>query len=58
MSKSGKNQKKKLTVNSSDELEKIDQDLKELIDKNESLKKGISKLFIEIEKNPSSLTSN
>ena len=58
MSKSGKNQKKKLRVNSSDELEKIDQDLKELIDKNESLKKGISKLFIEIEKNPSSLTSN
>jgi len=58
LSKSGKNQKKKLRVNSSDELEKIDQDLKELIDKNESLKKGISKLFIEIEKNPSSLTSN
>lgn len=53
MSKSGKNQKNKLADNSSDELEKIDKDLKELIDKNESLQKGISKLFIEIEKNPS-----
>ena len=34
----------------SEDLKNIDKDLKDLIDKNESLKKGISKLFSEIEK--------
>ena len=33
-----------------EDLKNIDKELKDLIDKNESLKKGISKLFSEIEK--------
>ena len=34
----------------SEVLRNIDRELKDLIDKNESFKKGISKLFSEIEK--------
>jgi hypothetical protein len=33
-----------------EDLKNIDKELKDLIDENESLKKGISKLFNEIEK--------
>ena len=40
----------KSTDQDSEDLKNIDNDLKDLIDKNESLKKGISKLFSEIEK--------
>ena len=43
----------------SEDLKNIDKDLKDLIDKNESLKKGISKLFSEIEKDkPNTNKSN
>jgi len=50
LSKSKQNSEKKRLDKQSEELDKIDKDLKDLIDKNESLKKGISKLFIEIDK--------
>lgn len=51
MDKAKQNSPKKITDKESEELNKIDKDLKDLIDKNESLKKGISKLFTEIDKN-------
>ena len=35
----------------SEELKNLDDDLNDLIDQNESLKKGISKIIKEIEKN-------
>jgi len=46
-----KNNKPKKTEDpESEDLKNIDKELKDLIDKNESLKKGITKLFTEIEK--------
>jgi len=44
------NKSKKKADKDSEDLKNIDKELKDLIDKNESLKKGISKLFSEIEK--------
>lgn len=48
-----KSNTKKLDMTSSledQDLSNIDKDLKDLINENESLKKGISKIFKEIEK--------
>jgi len=42
--------KKKTNKKKPEEINDIDKDLKNLIDKNESLKSGISKLFNEIDK--------
>ena len=50
MSTSNKNLPDKSSDIESEELKKLDKELNDLIDKNESLKKGITKLFNEIEK--------
>ena len=49
--KTSKNKKSRNSIdNESEALENIDKDLNDLISQNESLKKGISKIFKEIEK--------
>lgn len=50
LTKSDQNSQKKSSDKKAEDIDQIDKELKELIDKNESLKKGISKLFIEINK--------
>lgn len=50
MSTSNKNSRDKSADIESEDLKKLDKELKDLIYKNESLKKGITKLFNEIEK--------
>jgi len=50
LSTSNKNLPDKSSDIESEELKKLDKELNDLIDKNESLKKGITKLFNEIEK--------
>ncbi len=53
MNTSHNNKSEKSLDKASEDLKNIDKELKDLIHKNESLKKGISKLFIEIEKDKS-----
>jgi len=50
LNKSNQNSQKKSSDKKTEDINQIDKELKELIDKNQSLKKGISKLFIEINK--------
>ena len=50
MSSNNTNNTNKSSDQDAEDLKNIDKELKDLIDKNESLKKGISKLFSEIEK--------
>ena len=50
MDKKDNTKKTKISKQESDELKNLDNELKDLIKKNESLKVGMTKIFKEIEK--------
>ena len=58
MNNSNKQESSKLSQNKNDEIINLDKELTELINENESLKKGITKIFKEIEKNNTTNKSN
>jgi seryl-tRNA synthetase len=58
LNNSNKQESSKLSQNKNDEIINLDKELTELINENESLKKGITKIFKEIEKNNTTNKSN
>ena len=58
MNNSNKQESSKLSQNKNDEIINLDKELTDLINENESLKKGITKIFKEIEKNNTNNKSN
>ena len=58
MNNSNKQESSKLSQNKNDEIINLDKELTDLINENESLKKGITKIFKEIEKNNTTNKSN
>jgi hypothetical protein len=58
LNNSNKQESSKLSQNKNDEIINLDKELTDLINENESLKKGITKIFKEIEKNNTTNKSN